>query len=268
MANVEVKKGNQQGGETNAPQSSGAQGGQTSETSSPQGSQGSSQGMQRSGRFGQGGYGMQRQSSPFPSLFSLTPRDFFSVSPYDLFQRFNDEFNRLAKTFGLPISGFGQMGSASDRQAGAMQGGPQGQPGMMVWNPAIEILQDGNNLMIYAELPGVSQNDVNIEVMEDGLMISGERRNQREDRREGFYHSERSYGRFQRFIPLGENLLTEQARAEFNNGILEITIPMAVSEQRRRQIPIGSGNPQARAQQGTQGGQGASEQLKSASGSK
>jgi HSP20 family protein len=113
--------------------------------------------------------------------------------------------------------------------------------GQMSWTPAVEISERDNNLVICAELPGLSKEDVNVEVTDEGLIISGERKRQNEERREGYYRSERSYGNFYRFIPLGENFDAEQARAEFSNGVLEITIPMPATEQRRRQIPIGEG---------------------------
>jgi HSP20 family protein len=268
MAEVKVNKGEQsaqpggqqggqQGGTTSSGSPTGQTPGQAGEMSSGQSPAG---GMQRGGAGGRGGYGggygMTRRESPLESLFSLSPRDFFSANPFELMQRFSDEFNRLAEGFGLSRGGFSQSGGRPGGQMGGQMSGPiTGLTGQMSWAPAVEISERGNNLVICAELPGLSKDDVNVEVTDEGLIISGERKRQHEERREGYYRTERSYGNFYRFIPLGENFDTEQARAEFNNGVLEITIPMPATEQRRRQIPIGEGGQRGTSQGEPQGGQ-------------
>jgi hypothetical protein len=73
-------------------------------------------------------------------------------------------------------------------------------------------------------LPGLTKDDVNVEITDDAINISGERRNEDEERREGYYRSERSYGGFFRSIQLPEGANAEDANATFNNGVLEITM--------------------------------------------
>ena len=96
------------------------------------------------------------------------------------------------------------------------------------------------NLVVRADLPGLNKDDVKIEVTDDGLVIRGERKNEHEERGEGFYRGERSYGQFYRLIPLPDDIDTDQMRADFSNGVLEITVPVPEREQRRREIPIGA----------------------------
>src|SRR5207245_1908644 len=115
-----------------------------------------------------------------------------------------------------------------------------------MWSPPVEVFEREGNLVVHAELPGLNKDDVKVEITDDGIVIQGERKHEHEENREGFYRSERSYGSFYRFIPLGEEVKAEEARANFNNGILEVTIPMPTAQQRRRQIPIGEGGGQPR----------------------
>ena len=118
----------------------------------------------------------------------------------------------------------------------AFSGHESGEGGM--WSPPVEVRQQGNNIVVSAELPGLSKDDVHVEVTDEGLAISGERKREHEERREGYYHSERSYGRFYRLVPLPENANVDQVRASFNNGVLEITAPAPQSERKRREVPI------------------------------
>ena len=79
-----------------------------------------------------------------------------------------------------------------------------------------------------------------VEVANDQLIIRGERKYEQEDKSQGMYRSERRYGQFYRAIPLPERTNTEQAKAQFNNGVLEITLPIPAQKSNRRQIPIES----------------------------
>lgn len=79
-----------------------------------------------------------------------------------------------------------------------------------------------------------------VEVTDDALVIEGERKQEHEEKQGGKWHSERRYGRFHRTIPLPEGASAEQARADFKNGELRVTVPIQRPESKRRQIPIGS----------------------------
>jgi HSP20 family protein len=106
------------------------------------------------------------------------------------------------------------------------------------WVPQIEVLQNNGQFMVRADLPGLTKEDVKVELTEKLLMISGERKEEKEEKREGFYRSERSYGSFYREVPLPEGAMTEKAAATFRNGVLEITIPAAKLEPSTRKLEI------------------------------
>ena len=106
------------------------------------------------------------------------------------------------------------------------------------WEPRIEVLQNNGQLMVRADLPGLTKDDVKVELTDDMLTISGERKEEKEEKREGFYRSERSYGSFYRELPLPEGAKTEDAVATFRNGVLEITMPVPKVETSTRKLEI------------------------------
>jgi len=106
------------------------------------------------------------------------------------------------------------------------------------WVPRIEVLQNNGQLTVRADLPGLTKDDVKVELTDDMLTISGERKEEKEEKREGFYRSERSYGSFYREIPLPEGAKTEDAAATFRNGVLEITMPAPKVETSTRKLEI------------------------------
>jgi HSP20 family protein len=106
------------------------------------------------------------------------------------------------------------------------------------WVPQIEVLHHNGQLLVRADLPGLTKEDVNVELTDDMLTISGERKEEKEEKREGFYRSERSYGNFYREIPLPEGAKTEDGAATFHNGVLEITMPVPKVETSTRKLEI------------------------------
>ena len=114
-----------------------------------------------------------------------------------------------------------------------------GQGASTLWSPQIESFQRGDQFVVRADLPGLKKEEVNIELTDDSLTIQGERREEHEEDREGYYRSERSYGSFYRVVPLPEGAITESAKATFNNGVLEVMLqapPREVSRKRRIEI--------------------------------
>jgi hypothetical protein len=103
-----------------------------------------------------------------------------------------------------------------------------------------------------ADLPGLTKDDINVDITDDALVIRGERKSEREENEEGYYRSERSYGSFYRQIPLPEGVNVDDADATFRDGVLEITMtaPERAAEQcRRLEIREGSeGEAQSRGQ--------------------
>ncbi len=137
------------------------------------------------------------------------------VNPFQMMRRFTKDMERLFEDFG----GFGFPNFFRTDFAPFQMEFDKGE-----WVPQIEVLRNNGELMVRADLPGLTKDDVTIEVTDDVLTLSGERKEEKEEKREGFYRSERSYGSFYRQIPLPEGAKTENATATFVNGVLEITI--------------------------------------------
>lgn len=106
------------------------------------------------------------------------------------------------------------------------------------WSPNIDVRERDNQLIVSADLPGINKDDVKVEVTDEGVLIQGERKHESEDRQQGYYRSERSYGSFSRLIPLPEGASGDQAKAQFRDGVLEVTVPIPQSAHHRREIPI------------------------------
>ncbi len=105
--------------------------------------------------------------------------------------------------------------------------------------PTVETFQSGDKFVIRADLPGVKKDDIQVEVENDILTICGERQEENEQDREGFYRTERTYGEFYRAIPLPESADTEHVDTSFKDGVLEIKVPAPKqAEHNRRRIEI------------------------------
>ena len=113
------------------------------------------------------------------------------------------------------------------------------------WSPAIEVKEQEGNLLITAELPGLMKEDVKVHIDGATLVVEGERKQEKEEKREGYYHSERSYGKYYRSIPLPEGAKTEQTAAQFDNGVLQVKIPIPETRAKRQDIPIHEGSKKA-----------------------
>ena len=144
----------------------------------------------------------------------------FGMSPFRGLQRFADEVDRLFEDFGLSHRRFGSPVWGSTLTE--------------AWAPSIEVFQKNNELTVRADLPGTKREDVALEITDDALTIRGERRRERDEEREGYYRSERRYGIFSRVIPLPEGAITEQAKATFRDGVVEITMPAPPASKGRR----------------------------------
>jgi HSP20 family protein len=150
----------------------------------------------------------------------------WSGNPFSTLQRLADEMDHMFGDFGF---GAHRAMSPFWRSTGAG-----------IWAPEVEVYQKDDQLFIKADLPGLEKNDVSVDVMENSVTIHGERKSEREDEHEGIFRSERSYGSFRRVIPLPEGALTDQAKASFRNGVLEITMP-APPASRGRRLEIAGG---------------------------
>ena len=105
--------------------------------------------------------------------------------------------------------------------------------------PSLDLGSTDNEYTVSVEIPGVSEKDVSIELVHDSLIIRGEKKQQKEEKNKNFYRLERSYGSFQRTLSLPEDVNKEKIKADFKNGVLNITIPrMAIPENKVKQIEI------------------------------
>src|SRR5207245_93860 len=104
-----------------------------------------------------------------------------------------------------------------------------------------EVFERNNQLVVRADLPGLTKDDINVDIDDDRITIRGERQSEHEEDEKGFYRSERSYGSFYRSVPLPQGVDAEQAKADFKNGVLEITMPLPAKKSSGRRIEIGEG---------------------------
>jgi HSP20 family protein len=157
-----------------------------------------------------------------------------SLTPFSLARRFMDEMDRLSEDFGF---GRGVL-STLEREF------PIG-----AWAPQVEMFERDGQLVLRADLPGLSKDDVKVELKDNAITIEGERRSEHEEKGEDYYRSERSYGNFYRRLPLPEGVKADNATATFDNGVLEITMPVLKREEpKARKLEIaGESKPKSHA---------------------
>jgi HSP20 family protein len=108
-----------------------------------------------------------------------------------------------------------------------------------MWAPQLEVFERNEKFVVRVDLPGLKKEDVKIEVTHDQLTIEGERKLEKEEKDEGSYRTERTYGRFFRRIEIPEYVKAENAVATFKNGVLEIEMPaIPVPEVKKRTVEI------------------------------
>jgi HSP20 family protein len=154
------------------------------------------------------------------------------ATPFTFMRRFSEEMDRLFEDFGL---GRGLLAPGLERSLDHL-----GSLASDAWVPQVEVMERDNQLVVRADLPGMSKEDIKVDLEDDSLVIRGERKSEREEDEEGYYRSERSYGSFYRRIPLPSGVNTEEADADFRNGVLEITMPAPkrAEGKRNRQIEV------------------------------
>ena len=175
---------------------------------------------------------MNEKKTENMELASKTPE---TANPFQMMRRFTGEMERLFEDFqGFTFPTFFKTDFAPFRM----------EFDKVEWVPQIEVLQNNGQFMVRADLPGLTRDDVKVELTDNLLLISGERKEEKEEKSEGFYRSERSYGNFYRRIPLPEGVKTENAAATFHNGVLEITMPLPKAETTTRKLEIKEPTPQ------------------------
>jgi HSP20 family protein len=104
--------------------------------------------------------------------------------------------------------------------------------------PALDVFEKDGKLHINAELPGIQDKDIAIEVADDVLTISGEKRDEREVKEDNYYRSERSYGSFRRQIALPAGADTDNVEATFKDGVLKIALPLKAATTSAKKIEV------------------------------
>lgn len=149
-----------------------------------------------------------------PDLFRT---NLLGMTPFTMMRRFGDELERV----------FGKAGE------------------LEAWRPAIDVKLEKGKMLVHADLPGMKKENVKVTITGDVLAIEGERKEETEEKRAGYVHSERSYGKFYRSIGLPEGAITEKVAAEFTDGVLTITVPVPEITPAVKEIPVGAPAPKA-----------------------
>ncbi len=143
-------------------------------------------------------------------------------------QTIQQEMNRLFGTFFDSPTGSAGNGASPVRR----------------WIPAMDLLEEEGEFVLRADLPGVSEDEVSVELEENVLTISGERRSEHQESKHGNVRIERASGRFARSLTLPEGVDPESIRASFDKGVLEVRIPKP-EERRPRRVAINVGGAPA-----------------------
>jgi HSP20 family protein len=123
-----------------------------------------------------------------------------------------------------------------DAPAGGENGGA-----LRRWVPAMDLVETEEHFVLRADLPGLSEDDVSIELEDNVLTVSGERKSEHEERKEGFYRIERATGRFARSLTLPEGVDPDAVQASFDRGVLEVRVPKP-EERKPRKVAIQVGS--------------------------
>jgi HSP20 family protein len=112
------------------------------------------------------------------------------------------------------------------------------------WVPSMDLVETDEHFVLRADLPGLTEADVSIELEDNVLTVSGERKTEHEDKKEGFYRMERSFGQFRRSLTLPEGVDADKIAARFDKGVLEVRIPKP-EERKPRRVAIQVGDKPA-----------------------
>ena len=141
------------------------------------------------------------------------------VAPFQEFQR---EMNRLFEDFftDFPLAPRGEWGGA--------------ELAPVAFRPRVDVSETDKEVKVCAELPGMDEKDITVEMEDDAVTIRGERKHEREEKGKSWYRREQTYGSFHRVVPLPAAVKGEKAQARFKKGVLTITAPKREPEQARR----------------------------------
>ncbi len=110
---------------------------------------------------------------------------------------------------------------------------------MQEFSPSIDVIDEEKDIRVQAEVPGMNPDDLDVTVTRDSVIVKGEKKSEREEERQGLRYSERTFGSFERVIPLPADVQTDKIEARFKNGVLDIVMPkseQSLKESRKIQI--------------------------------
>ena len=146
----------------------------------------------------------------------------FNLVRFNPAREMNDLHRQMDRFFNAP---FFRVGSLSDEGRAEL------------WYPSVDMFENEDALVIKAELPGLSRDDIDVNIDEGKLTLSGERKSENEVEEDKFYRRERTYGKFVRTFSLPADIDPERIAAEFKDGVLKIEIPKP-DEKKPRQITV------------------------------
>jgi HSP20 family protein len=114
---------------------------------------------------------------------------------------------------------------------------PEGLREIGVREPAIEVFEEKDDVVVKAEIPGIKKEELEVNVTDDLLTIKGEKKKEEEVKEKGYYYSERSYGAFERSVEIPRAVHADKARATFKDGILEVRLPKT-EEAKRKEVKL------------------------------
>jgi HSP20 family protein len=155
-----------------------------------------------------------------------------SFSPFRLMRRMMEDMDRMYDELGFGAGLFRSSAALDPLRSWA------GSARSDLWYPQIEVTEQDGKLLVKADLPGMSKDDVRIEVTDEMLTISGERRQERREERGGRDYTERSYGSFTRSIALPPGVNGQECEASFEHGVLEVTVPLPKQAKRAHTLEI------------------------------
>jgi HSP20 family protein len=170
----------------------------------------------------------QQRSQPQDSQALATPgtrpgalaRSLGAFGPFSMMRRLFDDLERLTGLDGPDMQGMERRG------------------GIGIFMPTVEVMRRDDKLVVSVDLPGMSGDDIEVTIDDGALIVSGERRSQHQEQEGDVWRCERSYGRFQRVIPLPEGADPTTTEARFENGVLEISMRAPEQARQGRKIDI------------------------------
>src|SRR5262245_7794906 len=153
-------------------------------------------------------------------ITSMTPRRRDYLAPRSQTQTLRDEFDRW-------LQGISEDWSRMTSRVGAMG-----------WTPAADVHENEREVVVTVEVPGLERDDLQLTLTPEGLVVRGERREEKEDRRRGPLVSELHYGSFGRSVPLPSGLDLDAAKANVQRGVLTVRFPKKETRADARRIPI------------------------------